>query len=1182
LAGSFVITCMTRQTRPYEFRRVSPCLLRFLVVGLISVFNARAAEAVRLAFDLPADAAEKSLKRFSEQARREVLFASHITRGVRANAVKGEFSARDAINSLLANTGLIAVHDEKTGAFSVRNETRDEQQSRPADAKRPPSGHPREPVRKNPTQTPQTPMKKNNLLSRVTASVGLLLSPAVLAAESGRAGAPDQRIQDQNAGEITGRVSNEALGVFLEGARVELVGSNRWVLTDREGRFRIPAVPPGTATLEVSYIGLNPQEVVVDLAAGQSLHREIALNADIYVMDRFTVAGIREGQALAITHQRNAPNIKNVMATDAFGNIADGNAAEALRLLPGVSAIVNENEGRFIMVRGIDANLNSVTFDGMRMGSGGASDNRQVGISEIPLGAIEFMEVTKSPTPDMDGDSIGGSINLRPANVFDRANPRRTTFAASASVRRVGRDGSFTNYTSNRVRPTLHFGYSDVIGSKKNIGIALNLSHTINWIPEGGLIFATYEQTADSPAYMRIFNHYDYHSKDRIRSGGNLRLDYKVSENSRLYFNGFYTRFSNKQGHEGGNTSITGLAQIATLDASGRPIPFQAQFPFGHPSYRAGGFNAAGNLVQASILPGYTDEVTEMMNATFQFASAPVTSVTKRYTFQPGGHHRFGDFEIDYTGIYEESPGWSGQKDRRRDLIRTYNVQVPNTAWRLDSTRHDTLIRRDVTQKGGPDVRDPQNWTLGGLNSTVTERKSSIYGGQVNLKRSYTLPVPVYLKTGLKFMSEKRTTSNPNETFTYTGPQALIGTLVNTKLPREVPAGEWHPYGFVPPYLDPGKINQLRAEHPEYFVANPATSLQNALQNDKSAKEQVLAGYMMGNVMLGRLSMLGGVRVEKTDARGTSAVQDPAAANGIVDPVQRIQAMWGRRVSVKRDYTNVLPGLHIKYEPRRDLVMRSSYSVSVGRPSFGSIYPDTRINYDTQRITQNNPGLKPQVADNFDLGIERYFEPVGLVSAGVFLKEIRQFLFSTVITIPTGNDNGFDGQYAGWELSTQDNGGRGRVRGAELNYSQQLSFLPRAWSGFGIFANYTYLETIGDYGRVNEPAGSALANFTPRVASGGLSYSRGKFTGRLNANYTGTYMRGYNANPLLRMYIKSRTMWNLKLAHGYGDHLTFFLDVDNIFYSKMTLYRGPNRNHIVDENADNVGARIQFGVRGNF
>jgi len=987
--------------------------------------------------------------------------------------------------------------------------------------------------------------------------------------------------QNGATGDVTGRVSNQALGTFLEGARVELVGSGHSVVTDRDGSFRLTAVPVGSATLTVSYTGLNSQTIAVDVSAQQTTSREIKLTSDVYVMDKFTVASIREGQAAAITQQRNAPNVKNVASADAFGNIADGNAAEALRLLPGVAAINDENESRFMMVRGMDANLNNVTFDGMKLASGGSGANRQTGMSEIPLGAIEVMEVTKSPTPDMDGDSIGGNINLRPASIFDRAEPRRITYAVSGSFRKVGEDISSTAYTSNRVRPTFSFGYSNVFGKEKNFGVALNLSHTINWVPAGGLMTGSWEQTANRPAYQRVFTHFDYHSTERKRTGVNVRLDYKLSPNSVLFLNSFYTYYDSKQQHEGGNNGVTGLAPVVTLDAAGIPVPANLANPFGTAAYRAGGFNAAGTRVQASILPGYTDRLTEMVNSTYQFAAAPNTAVTKRYSFQPGGRHRFGNLEIDYAGIYQESPNWSGEIHNRRDLIRGYNVQVLNTAWRLEGTSENSLIRRKVTQTGGPDVADPANWVLGGLTSTVIEQGANIYGGQFNVKLNFSSPVPSYIKTGVKYMSEERYTSNPSRAFTYTGPQgSFLTSLIDTSINTAVPAGEWHPFKAVPAYLDLAKINQLRAQHPEYFTDVAATSLQNALQNEKTATEEVAAAYAMGNVTLGQLSILGGLRVEKTFLSGESAVQDPLAGTGIVDPVERTQAIWGKRNSVKRDYMNILPGIHFKYEVGANWLVRASYSASFGRPSFGSIYPDTRINYDTERITQNNPGLKPQDADNFDVSIEHYFEPVGIVSVGFFLKEIKNFLYNTVLQIPTGNDNGFNGDYAGWDLATQDNGGFARVRGIELNYSQQLSFLPGFWKGLGIFANFTYLETSGNYGRVQEAASSALVNFTPKVASAGLSYNRGRFSARLNGNYTSNYLRAYNVNPLLRSYRVPRTMVDAKMSYRYSRAITLFTDASNIFNSKQKWYSGFHSDYIADQR--DHGVRFQAGVSGSF
>lgn len=1012
-------------------------------------------------------------------------------------------------------------------------------------------------------------MKSRNLITVLTGWLALALAPA-----------PAANAADARNGTLAGQVSNAATRAFLEGAVVTIAGTNQIHVTDREGRYEFSDLPAGPVTVEVTYTGLTTQRLPVVVSSGQKAVADVALTSDIYVMDAFTVAGIREGQALAITQQRNAANVKNVAATDAFGNIADGNAAEALRLLPGVSAINDENESRFVMVRGIDANLNSMTVDGMKLSTGGTGSTRQVDMSQIPLGSVEIMEITKSPTPDMDGDSVGGNINLRSASIFDRANPRRITFAVSAGMRTFGDSVPPTAYTSNRIRPTYAFGYADVFGGKKNIGIAVNLSESLNWTPSAGLLLNTYETTATYPAYLRVFTHYDYHSVERTRIGANLKVDYKLSEQSRFFLNSTYTGYRSKQMFHGGGASVTGLAQVATLDATGRPIPFQTQFPYGNPSYRAGGFNAAGARVQASILPGYTDHVTQMVNSTYGTTATLDDSESKRYSCQPGGYHRFGDLEIDYSGVYQTNPAWRGGKEGQQDFIRSYTVQVVNTGWKLDGTRTGDRARREVTQTEGLDVRNPLNWALSGLATTVTDQTTDLYGGQLNLKRYFRSPVPSYIKTGLKFMSEDRATTNPNVNYTYTGPREALAALVDTSIQEEIPAGEFHPFGKAPTYLSVDKITQLRKDHPEYFTSNAATSLQSALQNDKTAKEEVFAAYIMGNVSIDKFSVLGGVRLEETSVSGESAVQDPRAGLTLTDPVQRTRAQWGNRLAVKRDYRNVLPGIHFRYGAAKDLLVRASYSTSFGRPSFGSVYPDTRINYDSERITQNNAGLLPQTADNFDVSIEKYFEPVGVVSAGVFLKEIKNFLFSSVVRIPSGNDNGFDGQYAGWELSTQANGGYGRVRGVELNYSQQLSFLPGFWRGFGIFANYTYLQTEGNYGRVTEVANGELVNFIPRVASAGLSYSRGKFTGRINANSTGDYLRAYNANPLLRSFRKEKIMVDLKTSYRYSKEISIFADVANVFNGKDRYYVGSTPLNFTA--VRNFGVRFQVGINGNF
>lgn len=1136
-------------------------------LGAILTCVARAAEEPTKPYDIPTGFAEQTLKGFAAQSEREVIYSSAAVRGVRTNPIKGNFGVKEALALMLAGTPLYVASGDPEGVLRIARAS----DPNGVRAARSTSDRPKAETNETLANHPKT-MKPSIRIAAFSTWLTLLLSPSLaVATEASPFGTAI----------IRGQVSNSATRSVLEGAAVQVAGTDRTVLTNREGRYEISVGSAETTTLEVSYTGLTTQRIPVAVSAGRDVVVNVGMASDTYVMDKFTVAGIREGQALAITQQRNAPNVKNVVAADAFGNVADNNGAEVLRLLPGISTFNSENESRYVMVRGIDANLNIVTVDGMKIGGGTGATDRQIELPGIPVGAMQIIEVTKSPTPDMDGDSIGGNINFRPASIFDRTDPRRITFAVSGSTRKVGDGVRSTAYTSNKVSPTFGFGYSNVFGANRNFGVSLNLSHTLFWAPGGGILLAAYQTTAASPAYMQSLTSYDYHYLERTRSSADLRLDFKVSDSSKLYFSSYYTYYDSQQTFHGGNNSVSGTNAVITLDAAGRPIPFQPQFPFGDPGYRPGGFNAAGARVLASIMPGYTDKVTEIVNGSYSFQNAPIHVLSERIAFQGGGLHQFGQFEVDYAVNHQLAPTKSGQKDWDENATSRTVITVPNTSWRLDGTETDSIVRRRITQTGGPDVWDPANWVLSGLRADVVRVRTRIYGGQINLKQSFSAPIPTFIKTGLKYMSEERKSTRPNKTFNYSGPQgAFLANFIDTTLPTGVPLDKWHPFGRSPQFLDLDKVNDYLRANPQVIAQDAALSLQNQLANDKRGEERVYAGYLMGNVALGRLGILGGVRFEKTSLAGETSVQDPRAGLTLTDPIERTRAQWGTRSTVTREYSNVLPGLHFKYEPGRDWVMRASYSQSFGRPTFGSIYPDTRINYETERITQNNPGAKPQDAANFDVSLEHYFEPIGVISAGVFLKEIKNFLFSNVVKIPQGPDNGFDGDFVGWDLSTQANGGFARVRGAELNYSQQLSFLPGVWGGFGVFANYTWLDTNGNYGRVTEPEGSSLVNFTPRTANAGVSFDRKRFYARVNVNYTGTYMRSYNVNPLLRSYQDRRTMVDTKLGFRYSPNITVFADVANLFNSKQKWYNGYDRERVVDHR--DHGVRLQAGVNGAF
>lgn len=108
-------------------RRTQDCLPSRKSVLTFSLFlcmyTLRAGEAAKTNFDLPADLAERSIKRLSRQSGVDVLLPTNLVREVRTNAVKGRYTAREALDSMLDGTGFVSARDGKTGALTVRRET---------------------------------------------------------------------------------------------------------------------------------------------------------------------------------------------------------------------------------------------------------------------------------------------------------------------------------------------------------------------------------------------------------------------------------------------------------------------------------------------------------------------------------------------------------------------------------------------------------------------------------------------------------------------------------------------------------------------------------------------------------------------------------------------------------------------------------------------------------------------------------------------------------------------------------------------------------------------------------------------------------------------------------------------------------------------------------------------------
>ncbi len=220
-------------------------------------------------------------------------------------------------------------------------------------------------------------------------------------------------IEAQQHGRITGKVVAAETGDQLEGARVQVVGTTISAVTNVRGQYVLARVPAGEQRIHVSYIGRQPQEVAVVVTDGGTVFADISAPLAVTELGELVVQGSRAmTQAEALSRQRNASNIINVVASDQMGRFPDASAPEAVQRLPGVALARDMGEGRYLQIRGGSAANTQVSFNGIEIPSP-EGEIRQIALDAVPVDILEAIEVAKAITPDMDADAIGGAVNLQ-------------------------------------------------------------------------------------------------------------------------------------------------------------------------------------------------------------------------------------------------------------------------------------------------------------------------------------------------------------------------------------------------------------------------------------------------------------------------------------------------------------------------------------------------------------------------------------------------------------------------------------------------------------------------------------------------------------------------------------------------------------------------------------------------
>ena len=1017
----------------------------------------------------------------------------------------------------------------------------------------------------------------------VQARRGALRCALVAALFCSAAFVPSSRAQPAATGSIRGQVSNAATRSNLEGVTIRVIETGRTYRTSRDGSYEIPGLSIGTYTLNVEYPGLDAQTIPVSVETG-TVRRDINLTSGVYVLPEFAVAGDREGNAAAIVQQREAVNVQNVVTSDAFGNIAKGNVGNFLKRIPGIAGTTDEVDTENIVLRGIAANFTSLDIDGTRTANG-SPDGRNQSAASIPTDMIEKAEVIKATTPDTDADSLGGRINLVTKSAFDRKGRQISLRAAASHSFTYGDDVGRRD--GNAFAPSVAATYSDVFsvaGGENNLGIIAQANWeriadvrgttAWNWgsaaSNSGTIPFVPGSTTVRAQDYPQ-FNNVSVALHELVRGSASLRADYKFSDRFSVggsvgmstYENNMW-RSRNQMAPGTVNVPLSGDLNFTVIDGA---------------RYRA----------IRETRDQTTDKVFTRFNARWRGADQLRVDFDASYEKAERREYRESLNPTSARRINYALDRRVGQADARWPAIRV--LRAPYTG----STVATTSIPSSFLDIN-PFADNFTNTDSASVFFRHHNTDNEILGSRIDVTKRLNTRWPLELKTGLRYRNDI-TKANRDE---LNGAMNLTTSSFRRDLSGFLD-DDWdlggaigrYPVGFVP---DEKKLSAIGADFtgaadplnawsydPGVFTVNTGNTRGNSLLNDRKIWESVYATYGQAKLEIGKLQVLGGVRVEKTDIERSIPVRNrqPGVAGTLGE--------YTSRTKQTKSYTNTFPSVHFRYEITRQLVAHASYSTTIGRPNFGDLLSAANANPENRTISVPNLELKPQDSKNYDLSLEYYFEPVGVVSVGAFRKDIDNYAVSVSrpISAAEAEEMGAPvapGDTADWTVSTKINGGEAYVQGLEVNYSQQLSFLPGVLRGFGVFANFTYLQTEGTYTRgTGGPVSTDLPNFIPRTANAGLNYNYGRYDLRVQWNYTDVFPESIDLNNPNQRNKWRGDRWNLDFSGRYKltRQISIFADLINMSSNHGKKFRGTVTD-VRREETNALGFLLTAGVTATF
>ncbi|MFC2953508.1 TonB-dependent receptor [Marinicaulis aureus] len=967
------------------------------------------------------------------------------------------------------------------------------------------------------------------------------------------------------AGVIEGRVSDQSQSVSLEGAVVRIAETGASVSTDRAGQYRLSNVPAGNYTLVVTYVGAASESISVSVPSEDAVVRQnISLGEDVDVIDNVLVVGQRGALNSALSQQKASDKVITVLSADAIGQLPDENVAEAARRAVGVNIQNDQGEGRYVSIRGANPNFVTTTINGVRLTSPD-SDQRQVPLDVIDSDILSSITITKSLTPDVDGDSIGGNVEISTLSGLDQKDLFLKLKAAGIYTNQVDEfgqrySGAFANnFLDGRL------GVAATAAWQKRKFGSENIENDGEWILDEAVIYPEELELRD-------------YQVTRERFSAALNLDFQANDNLVLYAHGLYSDFSDQE------------------------FRSRVENKFGDPSFDDA--NSSGDVAVFDAADDDPFEVDRDIKDRYEDQLI--------YSFVGGGEFSKDAVTFDIAGSYsyaEESEperldaGFRGEFEEGLFGVNISDTLLPSLAF-PDADAEAAYF-------------DPENYEFDAVERTNGIAKDDELAFQANLKVDLDLfGAPGYIKTGGKVRLREKSYDLDLEIYDgWDGDDDLLLTPFVNAVDYDLDR--------INPVVGADTLRDFFFSNIDMFELNEIDTALESTGANYIANEDVYAGYVMAQRQFGNVSVVAGVRVEHTeyDASGFNlALQEFEAelagdVTGSLDPetviptapvgdlaaedfefeydggddvtALEVARVYAQAVDVNKSYTDWLPSVNIRYDVTDEVVFRLGYYKTIVRPNLEQAAPRILVEeggeLDGDDINDvvaveregeaGNPDLERQQAHNFDASLEWYPGNKSVLSAGVFYKDI-----SNLITAVNASGEFFGVRFD--QVETYVNVPDASIFGIELNYQQPLDFLPGPLDGFIIGANYTFVDseaTLIDGRKISIPGQS------DHVATGILGYEKGPIDIRFAATYRDEYLdelalQEDETGQDIDRIVDDHLQIDISAKYRVTDQFQFFTEFKNVNNEPFVAFvRSPAYGKL-NSQYEEYGWSAKFGV----